>query len=60
MKQSAKYIALITLVFLIAPSILFLAGKMTLDTAKFVMLIATIVWFITAGLWMWHEDKTSA
>ena len=57
MKQIAKYIALVSLVVLIVPSILYLAGKMTLDQTKWIMLLATIVWFIAATLWMWHEEK---
>lgn len=57
MRQIAKYFALLMLIVLIAPSILYLAGKMTLDTAKWVMLLATILWFIPATLWMWHEEK---
>lgn len=56
MRQIAKYFALLMLVLLIAPSVLFLAGTMTLDTAKTVMLIATVLWFVSASLWMWNED----
>lgn len=57
MRQVSKYIALVMLLVLIAPSILYLAGSMTLNTAKTVMLIATVLWFIFATLWMWHEDQ---
>ncbi len=57
MKQIAKYIALVSLLVLITPSVLYLAGKMTLDQTKWIMLLATIVWFVTATLWMWHEEK---
>ena len=62
MKQIAKYIALTTLLILIAPPLLYLADKMSLDTVKTVMLAATVLWFATAGLWIWprqEEDATS-
>lgn len=57
MRYVAKYFALMMLIVLIAPSILYLADKMTLDTAKSVMLLATVLWFIAASLWMWHEEN---
>jgi hypothetical protein len=45
----------LSLVVLMLPSILFLAGRMELATAKWVMLVATIVWFATATPWMWKQ-----
>jgi hypothetical protein len=45
----------LSLVVLMLPSILFLAGRMELTTAKWVMLAATIVWFATATPWMWKQ-----
>lgn len=36
----------------IAPSVLFLAGRMTLEQSKWMLLAATVVWFIAAPLWM--------
>ena len=57
MKQCmAKYIALVSLVLLIVPSVLFLMHHMELQTVKTIMLIATIIWFISATLWMWKEN----
>jgi hypothetical protein len=32
--------------------VLFLAGQLSLPSTKWVMLLATIVWFATAPLWM--------
>ncbi|MBN1764407.1 MAG: hypothetical protein JW860_04040 [Sedimentisphaerales bacterium] len=58
MKQIAKYIALITLLILIAPSILFLTDQMPLPAVKTTMLVATIGWFILATIWMWKEPET--
>ena len=53
----AKLISWISLVVLIAPAILFLAGRMEdLDQVKLIMLIATVVWFVTAATWMWRKE----
>lgn len=51
----AKLISWISLVALIAPAILFLMGRMELDQVKMVMLISTVVWFVTAAMWMWGK-----
>lgn len=40
------------LVATIVPPILFLAGRLTLDQSKWTLLLATVVWFATAPLWM--------
>ena len=45
----------LSLVVLMLPSILFLAGRMELTTAKWIMLAATVVWFVTATPWMWKQ-----
>jgi len=58
MKMIAQIISWISLVVLMVPSVLFLAGKMiSLDQVKWVMLLATILWFVTAPIWMWKESK---
>jgi hypothetical protein len=48
-------VAVLSLVVLILPSILFLAGRIQLDTAKWVMLLATVVWFLTGTPWLWKR-----
>jgi hypothetical protein len=48
-------ISALSLVVLMVPSILFLAGRMELDTVKWVMLAATVVWFAAATPWMWKQ-----
>ena len=45
----------LSLVVLMLPSILFLAGHMELTTVKWVMLLATVIWFATATPWMWRQ-----
>ncbi len=49
-------VSLLSLVALMLPSILFLAGRMDLTTAKWVMLAATVVWFAAATPWMWKQS----
>ena len=56
-KTIAQYIALLSLVLLMAPSVLLLAGQMELQRVKFIMLIAKVIWFVSATVWMW-EKKT--
>lgn len=55
MRSILKVVSLLSLVALILPSILFLAGRVDLDKAKWIMLLATIIWFVTATGWMWKE-----
>ena len=59
MKTLAQWISWASLVLLMLAGILFLAGSVTLDQAKWIMLIATIIWFGTASLWILKNDSTS-
>ena len=58
MRSILKVVSLLSVVALILPSILFLAGRVDLDKAKWIMLLATIIWFVTATGWMWKEQDT--
>ncbi len=49
-------VSVLSLVALMLPSILFLAGRMELGTAKWIMLLATLVWFAAATPWMWKQS----
>lgn len=55
MRSILQVVSLLSLVALILPSVLFLAGRADLDQAKWIMILATIVWFITATGWMWKD-----
>jgi hypothetical protein len=55
----AKIISLLVLVALTVPSCLYFMDKMNLDQVKNVMLIATIIWFVTASVWMWRNDSAT-
>jgi len=59
MRPLLQIVSLLALIGLILPSIIFLAGlRMDLDTVKWLMLLATIVWFIAATPWMWKDNST--
>ncbi|MBN2181808.1 MAG: hypothetical protein JW715_07820 [Sedimentisphaerales bacterium] len=58
MKTLIQLIGYISIIVLIVPSMLYLAGKMELNQVKTTMLIATIVWFAANTILAWHlEDK---
>jgi hypothetical protein len=42
----------------VVPSVLFLAGRITLDQSKWWLLVATIAWFVVTPLWMGRERAT--
>lgn len=60
MRLIAKIVALTSLLLLTLPSVLYLAGKASLDTVKPIMVLATIVWFLSASYWMWPRAGNSA
>ena len=56
MRSILQIISLLALIALTLPSVLFLAGRLELNMVKWIMLLATIVWFVTASLWMWKDN----
>ncbi|UCF17108.1 MAG: hypothetical protein JSW59_06535 [Phycisphaerales bacterium] len=56
MRPILQILALVTLIALTVPSVFFLAGRMELDTVKWIMLLATIIWFVAATPWMWKDN----
>jgi hypothetical protein len=56
MRSILQIISLLALIALILPSVLFLVGRLELDMVKWLMLLATIAWFVTASLWMWKDN----
>lgn len=56
MRSILPIISLLALIALTLPSVLFLAGRLGLNIVKWLMLLATIVWFVTASLWMWKDN----
>jgi len=60
MRSILQIISLLALIALTLPSVIFLAGNMELNTVKWLMLVATIVWFVTATGWMWKDNGTES
>jgi hypothetical protein len=57
MRPILQIVSLLALIALTLPSIIFLAGsRIELDTVKWIMLVATIVWFIAATGWMRKDN----
>ena len=55
MKRAAQIISYLALVATLLPAVLFFADRIGLPLAKAWMLIAALVWFVTAPLWMEHK-----
>jgi len=52
MKTVLSLISYAALALLTVPSILYLAGSLSLDSMKLLMLIATVLWYVVTPLWM--------
>ena len=57
MRTTFIVISALSLVVLMVPPILFLAGRIELNTVKWVMLAATVVWFAAATPWLWKRTS---
>ncbi len=57
MKTLIQLIGYISIIVLIVPSMLYLAGKVELDQVKTIMLIATVVWFGANIILAWHLEN---
>ena len=55
MKPIAKIISWFALAATILPSVLFAAGKIELASVKLTMTVATVIWLVTAAIWMEHK-----
>ncbi len=56
MRTILQFISLLALIALTLPSVIFLAGQLELNMVKWIMLVATIVWFVAAAGWMWKDN----
>ena len=55
-KTIAQLTSGISLGVLTLLGILFLAGSISLAQVKWLALTVTIVWFVSASLWMWRDN----
>lgn len=56
-RKIAKFISWASLLVLIVPALCFLADVGNLPQIKTVMLASTVIWFITAPMYMWKSDS---
>ena len=52
MKTFLKLVSLVGLLITIVPSFLVFADVISLDTNKFLMILGTLLWFISVPFWM--------
>ena len=55
MRTLTIVIAVLSLIILMLPALLFLAGRMQLDTVKGIMNVATVLWFAAGTPWLWKR-----
>jgi hypothetical protein len=55
MKTAAFPVGILALVGTILPPVLFLLHQLEVEPMKNIMLVSTLVWFITAPMWMKSE-----
>jgi hypothetical protein len=59
-RRLLQVISWVALIGTIIPSILFLAGQVSLESSKHWLLAATIVWFVVTPLWMGREGAPTS
>ena len=59
MKKVAEIISYLSLVLIVLAPTLFYFGKITLETNKTLLVVATVVWFSSALCWMGREEKAA-
>jgi hypothetical protein len=52
MKLLVKFVSYISLALTIIPSFLVFTGNITLDSSKMLTFAGTIIWFLSAPIWM--------
>jgi hypothetical protein len=52
MRYLGIIISMLALVATVLPSVLFLMGNISMDSMKWVMIVATVVWFVVTPFWM--------
>jgi len=55
MKKVTRILSYLALAGIVLPPFLYFGGSITLSVTQTVMLVATILWFASAPLWMEHH-----
>ncbi|WPJ97291.1 hypothetical protein SH580_06165 [Coraliomargarita algicola] len=56
MKAICKPISWISLLLIIIPPFLYFSNTIGEDLLKSLLAVGTLVWFVTASLWMWNSE----
>lgn len=57
MRILLQFVSLIALLATVVPSMIYCAGGMALEMVKWIMLLATIVWFAVTPFWMNRKQE---
>ena len=57
MRIFTQILSFLSLLATVVPAYLFWMGKMDLDTVKWIMFLATIVWFAATPFWMDRKES---
>ncbi len=57
MRHILQTISALALLGTILPSILYFLGRIELESCKYAMMIATIIWFAVTPFWMGRNQK---
>ena len=60
MRRILQIVSWVACAATILPSVMYLLNKADLAQVKWLMLLATIVWFVATPLWMGREDGNLA
>jgi hypothetical protein len=58
MRIALQIVSLVALGVVVLPSIVYFSGNMELDRVKWLLLLATIVWFVVTPFWMGKDAKS--
>jgi hypothetical protein len=58
MRTMLQYVSWVVLLGAIVPALLFLGRTITLDQCKWIMVLATIAWFVVTPFWMGRETRS--
>jgi hypothetical protein len=56
-RQAAYVVSMVALAATVAPPLLLLAGRLSLDGVKLAMNVAALAWFVATPLWMGRAPR---
>jgi len=58
MRLILQLISFIALVMTVLPAIVYFSGNMELDRVKWLLILATVVWFVVTPFWMGKKEQS--